>query len=800
VERARRERKAIGARDAPPTAILSGQLVRRVALLSLIAILGLGAAVYASLSATLRGVQRQLDVAGSTAARAFDLFLGRIQSDMLSLGDTLVADPEIKEVFRRTLDRQSAIFELALVDPQGHVLVQRRRVGGGKDQVVAEQPWLETVRAGKVYMGPVDYQAFGVPFATMAVAVADREGAFSGTLVAKVDLTALWNTLTGLRVGETGYVYVVDEHGQVLAYRDIQVVLKGATLAKMAGRTPEEMAAPGFDIYTGISGRRVIASSVPLEVVPWFAIVEQPAGEALQPFLRLAAVLFVALALVVLLVLIIARFTRRRIVLPLRLLREGVNALHQEYLGHRIEVRRDDELGALATAFNVMASQLQETVTKLERALDEAMQDITARKRAEEEVREQAEMLSSLHDTALDLAAQRELTDLLQAIVHRAVDLLDASGGGIYLYRPASDDLEYVFTHNVAPGFTGTILKRGEGLSGKVLETGRPLSVPDYTHWAGRSPQYQEEEIVASVAVPIHWGDHFLGVLDLDDEAPRIFSQEDVALLERFAPLAAAALENHRLLRDLQQQMERLKTTQAQLIQSAKMAAIGTLAAGVAHEINNPLTSIMGFGEVLMSELPPDSPFRSEVGIIAAEARRVSKIVSALLDLSRQTKPQRKPTDLNEVLRQTLILIGKHLTQTRVTIEVEEAYDPDIGLLLLDEGQMKQVFLNLITNAVQAMPEGGRLGIRSSRDGDRVMVTISDSGAGMSPDVQDHLFEPFFTTKPNGTGLGLSVSLGIVQEHGGRITVESGEGEGSTFTVSFSAGTGAIGQKSVLTP
>jgi PAS domain S-box-containing protein len=411
------------------------------------------------------------------------------------------------------------------------------------------------------------------------------------------------------------------------------------------------------------------------------------------------------------------------------------------------------------------------------------VEDITERKQAEEKVRRQAETLAALHETALDLATQRALPDLLSAIVVRAADLLKAREGSFFSYRLASDDLERAFDYNVdpKPDPRWTVLRRGEGVAGRVLESGWPLAVDDYNRWEGRLQHYDKN--FAILGVPICWGDRPLGVLTVADDAPRSFSQADVALLERFAPLAAAALENNHLLRDLQQQMDRLKEAQAQLVQAAKLAAVGELAAGVAHELNNPLTSVLGFTALLLNATPPESPARHDLEIIANQAGRARDIVRNLLGFARQTKPQRLPADVNRLLRQTLDLVRQHLGNSGVLIE--EDYTPNLGLLTLDAGQMKQVFLNLITNAAHAMPNGGTLSLRTARVGDEVAVSISDTGGGMPPEIRDRIFEPFFTTKPvgQGTGLGLSISLGIVREHGGRIAVESQAKRGSTFTV-----------------
>ncbi len=413
------------------------------------------------------------------------------------------------------------------------------------------------------------------------------------------------------------------------------------------------------------------------------------------------------------------------------------------------------------------------------------VEDITERKQAEEKAHRQAETLAALHDTALDLATRRSPTPtgLLSAIVVRAVDLLKAREGTFFSYRPATDDLERVFDHNVdpKPDPRWAVLRRGECVAGRVLESGRPLSVDDYNRWDGRLKEYDRN--FAILGVPICWGDQPLGVLIVADNAPRSFSPADVALLERFTPLAAAALENNRLLRDVQQQMDRLKETQAQLVQAAKLAALGELAAGVAHELNNPLTSILGFTALLLNATPSESPSRHDLEIVAKQARRARDIVRNLLGFARQTKPQRLPADVNPLVCQTLDLVRQHLENSGVVIE--EDYTPDLGFLTLDAGQMRQVFLNLITNAAHAMPEGGKLRVHTARLGDEVAVSVSDTGVGIPAEIQDRIFEPFFTTKPvgQGTGLGLSISLGIVREHGGRITVESQVGQGSTFTV-----------------
>ncbi len=229
------------------------------------------------------------------------------------------------------------------------------------------------------------------------------------------------------------------------------------------------------------------------------------------------------------------------------------------------------------------------------------------------------------------------------------------------------------------------------------------------------------------------------------------------------------------------------KMLQEQLIQSEKMSAIGQLVSGVAHELNNPLAGISAFAQLLLSEkrFPPDQ--RTAAEMIYAEARRASRIVQNLLTFARQHKPERTPTSVNQVLDDTLELRGYEL---RVRgIDVQRDYAEQVPDTMADAHQLQQVFLNLITNAEQAMERSERdkqrLIVRTRRSGEVVRIEIEDTGPGIPPNLLERIFNPFFTTKPtgSGTGLGLSISLGIVREHEGRIWAENAPQGGARFVI-----------------
>jgi two-component system NtrC family sensor kinase len=237
------------------------------------------------------------------------------------------------------------------------------------------------------------------------------------------------------------------------------------------------------------------------------------------------------------------------------------------------------------------------------------------------------------------------------------------------------------------------------------------------------------------------------------------------------------------LLFDDQTERRRL---QDQLIQSEKMSAIGQLIAGIAHDLNNPLASVVGFADFLR-EVPHVPPaLREPLTVIQEEAERASNIVKNLLSFARKQEHQRRPTALRPLLDATFVLLRNQFMAQRVdaTIEVE----PDLPMPDIDPNQIQQVFVNLLNNAAQAIASTGRPGritVRARRWMDGVAVDVIDDGPGMSEALAAQVFEPFFTTKPEGegTGLGLSISQGILREHGGRIMLATEEGRGSTFTV-----------------
>lgn len=236
-----------------------------------------------------------------------------------------------------------------------------------------------------------------------------------------------------------------------------------------------------------------------------------------------------------------------------------------------------------------------------------------------------------------------------------------------------------------------------------------------------------------------------------------------------------------------QREQELKRVTQQHIGRSEKLASIGRLAAGVAHEINNPLTGVLTFAHLLRDKPNMDEQDRQDLNLIIHETTRAAEIVRGLLDFARERAAIKEPLDINDVVRRTVRLIRNQKSFEQISIE--ERLCDGLPEVEGDMNQLQQVLLNLSLNACEAMPKGGTITVESTAADGHVVLTITDTGCGIKKDLFDKIFDPFFTTKPvgKGTGLGLSVTYGIVQSHGGTIEVASEEGKGTTFTISLPA-------------
>jgi signal transduction histidine kinase len=338
------------------------------------------------------------------------------------------------------------------------------------------------------------------------------------------------------------------------------------------------------------------------------------------------------------------------------------------------------------------------------------------------------------------------------------------------------------------------------GITGHVFETGQGELVNDVLQDERYSP-IRGWQAGSELCVAIRDGTNVLGIIDVEASSRNAFTQNDFIALESLAGILATVITSADQYRRLQETIYQLRETEMELnarmeaqrlaenrlVQAAKLAAVGEMAAGIAHELNNPLTSVTGFAELVLDDLPEDSKSRPDLELVVREARRARDVVRRLLDFARQSESAHASASLNKVV-EDVITLSRHLIHTN-GVELRLDIQEDLPWVLMDENQMKQVLINLVHNALQSMPEGGQMQIETrvapkmGRSG--ILVSVQDTGVGIPLEDQTRIFEPFFTTKADrgGTGLGLSVTYGIVSEHGGEIELSSEPGKGSTFKV-----------------
>jgi len=407
----------------------------------------------------------------------------------------------------------------------------------------------------------------------------------------------------------------------------------------------------------------------------------------------------------------------------------------------------------------------------------------------------QREKFSALLTVSRAVVNTLDLNTILTTIAKQIRQVIQTDECTVFLH----DDRENVLLPAVCDAVTykdemlAVRLKPGEGITGAVALSGRGEIVND----AEADPRAMTvpgtpPEQSALLCVPLISRDRVLGVVTLSRLGPRGFQEEDLELATLFAGQCSAAIANARLYESIKLAYDELRATQAQLVQSAKLNALGEMAGGVAHDFNNILAAILGRTQLLLQSVD-DPGIRRQLGVVEQAALDGAQTVRRVQEFTRVRQDERFETlDLNRVLYGVVEL-------TRPAWEAGAKRRGVVVNLHLDlkasqtiagaASELREVFTNMVLNAVDAMPAGGELWIASADEGGDVRVQVRDSGVGMDHDTRARVFDPFFTTKEvKGTGLGLSVAYGIVKRHRGRIDVLSHPGAGTEFTLTFPTG------------
>jgi signal transduction histidine kinase len=357
---------------------------------------------------------------------------------------------------------------------------------------------------------------------------------------------------------------------------------------------------------------------------------------------------------------------------------------------------------------------------------------------------------------------------------------------------PASDELRLAASAGASAALPiGIRVPADEGIIGWVVQNTQPATVSDVQN----DPRCSDDKACtltgpdtrSLLAVPLTYRGTIIGAIAAVNKIGGGFDAHDQELLNSLSGSTAIAIENARLYQAERELRMLVEQSQMQLVQTEKLAATGRLAASLAHEINNPLQAIHNSLQLMLSFQLETQEQHEYLQIADEEIERLMNLVSSILEFARPPQREMRATNLNDVVERVLALAGKYLQHRRVA--VKRAFAPDLPSVVVAPDELEQVFINLVLNAVDAMPEGGTLRVASwQSEDDRLAVAFSDTGHGIAPDDIERVFEPFFSTREDGTGLGLTVSHNVIERHGGEIVVESTLDQGTTFTVWLPSG------------
>lgn len=422
--------------------------------------------------------------------------------------------------------------------------------------------------------------------------------------------------------------------------------------------------------------------------------------------------------------------------------------------------------------------------------------DVTEMKHAEDEIRRRNRELYVLNNIAVTFNQSFDLDEILQLIMLQIVELLGTDTASVYLF----DDQTNALLKKAAYGHRSSVAADNDMfvLPADFVEALRSNHTEIVDHQSrGKLPEIvtdiiAREGLHAWMWVVLWRKEKMLGVLATSSRAVRNFNRSEEGVLIAVGRQLATTIEKIQLYHETRRAYEDLRRTQEQLLQSEKMSAVGQLISGVAHELNNPLTAILGYAQLLESE-KLDARVQEFIQKLYKQAQRTQKIVQNLLSFARQHKPQRVHVDLRSVMEDTIALRDYDLKVNNITVQRDfEAVLPSV---IVDPHQLEQVYLNIINNAADAMLDGrngGTLRIKIYSDRAHVVCEFHDSGPGLND--PKHVFDPFYTTKSvgKGTGLGLSICYGIVKEHGGEIAARNHPTGGALIQIRLPV---AVGEK-----
>ncbi|MBX2864417.1 MAG: response regulator [Leptolyngbyaceae cyanobacterium MAG.088] len=714
---------------------LNQQINRRVLLLSLIAFLGLGGTLVEGVRRQINQVHHHLENLNYSAVETLDLFILDLESSLLNTGETLHTSQNQQLNLRYFISRYHSLQELIYLNNQGEIIHQAQAFGQPSRSANYVIPWLSKPPEVR-HISISDPQYSGTqPYIEVVVPVLDDIGLPMGILVARLNLTELWDTTLDIEVGRTGYSYLATETGQLIGYHGSAISTNTLSLNQRIGKTPQSIHQTELSIYRGLRDQWVLASAQPLRQVDWYIIIEQPLQEALGQLVLPLVILLLVTLTILLLVWNTFKFTQQRLVTPLKQLEIAIKETRQGQPIPPLALPYDDELAQLAALLTEISHDNATLYSSLE---DQVNQRTLELQRSQEKFSKA--FYSNTDPMAITTFPEGYYVEVNDAMV----DVCDKERSKI-LDKEATE----IF---------------------KIKSLNQQLSF---------SQVLQEQRAIRDWEVEY--------ATDSQPKQVYLLSAELMLLNQRQCALICG--KNITARKQVEERLAQAKED-AELANRTKSQFL----AHMSHELRTPLNAILGFSQLLGRDQELTEEQRNTIVIINRSGEHLLTLINNILEMSKieagKSSLHTTDFDLHYLLHSLKEMLGPKAHKKGIQFLLE--YSQTLPqYICTDDGKLRQVLINLINNGIKFTQKGHvilKIGYEVPHN--HISFSVTDTGPGIEKQDISTLFEPFTQTQlgkqsSQGTGLGLPISQTFVSLMGGKLTIESYPGQGSTFAFSI---------------